>query len=231
MLGCKSRILRYWLRVGRADPLCSRNVPDHFRGNLMFPSRTRFPRPLRGIRLPAAVPTGNILVPAGSGKLHRCITRIFRRWVAAILAIPLPARGVPGFFRADLLLVNQPRALHGLGGLRRADPVRRWNLPTRIRTDIMHRSRTGILLRTRLHIPESMSERNLLIRTRSGVLHPLRARFLRRPGRGYGTYTMPARTVPVRIRIIRMRITSPGPDSQSRRIDHGFMPSWKIPAR
>ena len=42
---------------------------------------------------------------------------------------------------------------------------------------------------------------------------------------------MPAWTVPVRIRVIRMRIASPRPDSQSRRIDHGFMPSWKVPAR
>ena len=163
MLGCKSRILRYWLRVGRADPLCSRNVPDYVRGNLMLPSRTRIPRPFRGIRLPAAVPTGNILVPTGTGKLHRCLTRVFRRWGAAIFAIPLPAGRVPGFFRADLLLVNHSRALHRLGGLRRADPVRRWNLPTGLRTDIVHRSRTGLLLRTRLYIADPMPERNLLI--------------------------------------------------------------------
>ena len=163
MLGCKSRILRYWLRVGRADPLYSRNVPDYVRGNLMLPSRTRIPRPFRGIRLPAAVPTGNILVPTGTGKLHRCLTRVFRRWGAAIFAIPLSAGRVPRFFRTDLLLVNHPRALHRLGGLRRADPVRRWNLPTGLRTDIVHRSRTGILLRTRLYIPDPMPERNLLI--------------------------------------------------------------------
>ena len=163
MLGCKSRILRYWLRVGRADPLCSRNLPDYVRGNLMLPSRTRIPRPFRGIRLPAAVPTGNILVPTGTGKLHRCLTRVFRRWGTAVFAISLPAGGVPGFFRADLLLANHPRALHRLGGIGRADPVRRWNLPTRLRTDIVHRSRTGILLRTRLYIPEPMPERNLFI--------------------------------------------------------------------
>ncbi len=163
MLGCKSRILRYWLRVGRADPLCSRNLPDYVRGNLMLPSRTRIPRPFRGIRLPAAVPTGNILVPTGTGKLHRCLTRVFRRWGAAIFAISLPAGRVPGFFRADLLLANHPRALHRLGGIGRADPVRRWNLTTRLRTDIVHRSRTGILLRTRLYIPEPTPERNLFI--------------------------------------------------------------------
>ena len=141
----------------------SRNVPDHVRGNLMLPSRTRIPRPFRGIRLPAAVPTGHILVPAGPGKLHRCLTRVFRRWGAAIFAIPLPAGRVPGFFRADLLLVNHSRALHRLGGLRRADPVRCWILPARLRTDIVHRSRTVILLRTRLYIPEPMPEWNLLI--------------------------------------------------------------------
>ena len=129
----------------------------------MLPSRTRIPRPFRGIRLPAAVPTGNILVPTGTGKLYRCLTRVFRRRCAAIFAIPLPTGRVPGFFRADLLLANHPRTLHRLRGIGRADLVRRWNLPTQLRTDIVHRSRTRILLRSRLYIPESMPERNLLI--------------------------------------------------------------------
>ena len=141
----------------------SRNVPDHVRINLVLPSRTGIPCPLRGLRLSAAVPTGNILVPAGPGKLHGSLTRVFRRWGAAIFRIRLPAGRVPGFFRADLLLANHSRALHRLGGLRRADPVRRWNLPTGLRTDIVHRSRTWILLRTRLYIAEPMSERNILI--------------------------------------------------------------------
>ena len=163
MLGCKSRILRYRLRVGRADALCSRNLPDLARGNLMLPSRTRISRSFRGIRLPAAVPTGNILFPTGTGKLHRCLTRVFRRRCATIFAIPLPTGRVPGFFRADLLLANHPRTLHRLRGIGRADLVRRWNLPTQLRTDIVHRGRTRILLRSRLYIPESMPERHLLI--------------------------------------------------------------------
>lgn len=61
-------------------------------------------------------------------------------------------------------------------------------------------------------------------------MHPRRTRVLRRPGRSHWTYTMPAWTIPVRIRVLRMRIASPRPDSQFRRIDHGFMPSRKVPA-
>ena len=141
----------------------SGNVSDPVRSNLVFPSRTGIPRPIRGIGLPAAMPTGNILVPAGPSELHLCLTRVFRGWGTAIIANPLPARRVPGFFRTDLLLVNHPWALHRFGGLGRADPVRRWNLPTRPRTDIVHRSRTWILLRTRLYIAEPMPERNILI--------------------------------------------------------------------
>ena len=117
----------------------------------------------RGIGLPATMPTWNILFPAGAGRLHRSLTRVVRRWCSANLTIRMSARRVPGFTRADLLPLNHSRALHRLGGLGRADPVCRWNLPTRLGTDILHRSRTRILLRFGLYLADPMPERHILI--------------------------------------------------------------------